>query len=124
LKGAQMPPRKKPTFESIDELTKAKKAGSETITIVVDGDVTVDWVMRGIGRKSFETLSNAHEDESTPSGWDMDTFAPSMIAACSEYPKLTQQQAKDLWDSDDWTTKDLDSLFRAALRVSSNLVRS
>lgn len=122
-----MPTRKKLTFESIEEIRKAKKAPAEVVEIVIDGAgdgaQKFDWAMRGIGRKSFEDLSSRYENEDTPSGWEMDKFAPALIAACSESPKLSEEDANAIWNDDAWTTKELEALFRCALRLSSNWTR-
>lgn len=117
-----MPTKKSPTFDTIDDIRREKQAPRRTVTISVNEDQEVDWKLRGIGRRAFRELSEAHSDDTDDTGWNMETFPPALVAACSESPKLTEQEALEIWADDEWTIKELDSLFHAAIALSSNLL--
>lgn len=45
--------------------------------------------------------------------YNMDEFAPQLISACSINPKMTFEQVKELYESDEWSTGEIGNLFWA-----------
>lgn len=52
--------------------------------------------------------------------YNLDTFAPALIAACSHEPKLTYEQAEQLFHSPDWSGGEISTLFWNAQRVCNS----
>lgn len=50
--------------------------------------------------------------------WNTDTFLPALIAATLREPHLTYEQAKQLWDSEQWSSGELNSLANFCIRLS------
>lgn len=112
---------KKP--QSIEDVRRLKRAPRETVTIDLDGKTEFEFVFKGMGRRAFSDLSDAHASPDDPSGWDLDEFSPALVAASCESPTMTVEQAKELWEDPEWTSQDLDKLLTAALKVSATFRR-
>lgn len=89
-----------------------------------DGDV-IDLVvnLRAIGAKDYDDLIAKHpptaEQKKEGGSYNVDTFAPALIAACSHEPKLTPNEAAEIWNSPDWSRGEIMELFLASVEVCS-----
>lgn len=52
--------------------------------------------------------------------FDADTFPAALIAACSSVPKLSYEQALEIWNSPTWSNGEASSLFINAQRVCNS----
>ncbi len=97
------------------------------------GDV-VSFTFRSIGRKAFERLIEEHpateeqqkqaREQALATGlsphltrlsWNSDTFPPALIAAASVDPKISHDEAYELFHvSEDWNQAELTALFLTA----------
>jgi hypothetical protein len=98
----------------------------------------VYFTFQSLGRKTFDALVDKHpstpaqKEEARKNGLDdnlqfnIDTFPIAIITACCIDPDLTEDDVKQLWDSDEWNSAELTSLFNAALSVNQQrrVVRS
>ncbi len=109
------------TFEQLS----SKKRAEQELTLTVQngkGDPTeVTMLFRAIGTKAYDKLLGKHpprpEQKIEGASYNIDTFGPAIIAACSVEPELSEDEAKQLWDSDDWSRGEIMTLFRAAVEV-------
>lgn len=89
-----------------------------------DGDV-IDLVvsLRAIGAKDYDDLIAKHpptsEQKKEGGSYNVDTFAPALISACSHDPKLTPNEAAEIWNSPDWSRGEIMELFLASVEVCS-----
>lgn len=89
-----------------------------------DGNV-IEYVftMRAIGSKAYDVLVGMHpptnDQKKDGLTYNIDTFGPALIAACSVSPSITPNEAKELWDSDEWSRGEVMALFSAAVEVNS-----
>jgi hypothetical protein len=101
----------------------------------VEDEQVVRFTFRAIGRKAFERLKEDHpataeqqkeareaglaaglEPEQARIHWDADKFPPALVAAASLEPKISHDEAWELFHvSEDWNEAELVSLFLAAL---------
>ena len=101
----------------------------------VENEQVVRFTFRGIGRKAFERLKEDHpptpeqqkqaqeqglaaglEAELTRLQWDADKFPPALVAAASLDPKISHDEAWQLFHvSEDWNEAEVTALFVAAL---------
>lgn len=112
-----MPAAKKLT---LDDIRRDKKAPRKTIEVQMDDKKSVEFVFRGIGRKTFEDLTAAHPSKDDGQLWDAETFGPALVAASCEVPAMTEAEVVSLWDDPEWTFYECDQLFAAALSVNAN----
>lgn len=115
---------------SIDELFgKPRRTTSFDVTVAgADGEpITRKMRYRAISGKAYDRLVADHpptaQQQAEANGaaaFNLDTFAPALIAAVSLEPKLTYEQAERLWSSDDWSGGETSSLFFNAQRVCNS----
>lgn len=102
---------------------------------------TVEFVFRAIGRKALAALVRKHPPSAeerekartehkeaghpmskfVPPQWDDETFPPELIAHASVSPKFTVEQARELWNSPEWSHAELSAIFQAAWNVNQAL---
>jgi hypothetical protein len=115
--------RRKATFADL----QAKPKRMKEVTLRVpdeDGDVIEMVVtLKAIGAKAYDDLMAKHP----PTGpqklenaqYNPDTFGPALISACSFEPRLTPNEAKEIWDSEDWSRGEIMELFVGCIDVCS-----
>lgn len=109
---------------TLDQLKKKKRV-TKTITLVLgdeDGDpVEVSLSFRGISSQRYDRLIAAHPprnaDKKKGYAYNPDTFGPAIVAATCVDPEMTLDDAKEIWESDDWNRGELMQLLMAAIEV-------
>jgi hypothetical protein len=109
-------------FASIDALLN-KPARTSTVQIGSEED-GLQIKVKAIGNTAYDKLIESHpptpkqkrEDDAV---YNPETFPPALIAASAEDPKLTYEQATELWKSDAWSRGEMMGLFSACLKVNS-----
>lgn len=109
------------------ELLKAKPRATMEFSIYItdeDGEkqeVTLKY--RAIGARDYDKLMAKHppktEQRAEGQAFNMDTFAPALIAACCVEPEMSKEDAQMIWDSEDWSRGDLMVLFRNAVELNN-----
>jgi|SRR5215831_1189634 len=111
---------------TLDELINKPRSTTEFSLYLGDGnggstEVTLKY--RAIGMRAYDRLVAKHppkpDQRADGASFDMDTFAPALIAACSVDPEISPEQAKEIWDSDDWSRGDVMVLFRNAVELNN-----
>ena len=111
---------------TIDELINKPRSTTEFSLYLTDGnggstEVTLKY--QAIGMREYDRLVAKHppkpDQRAEGSSFDIDTFAPALIAACSLEPEISQATAKEIWDSPEWSRGDLMVLFRNAVDLNN-----
>jgi len=111
---------------TLDQLVNKPRSVTEFSLFLSDGnggtnEVTLKY--QAIGMRAYDRLVSKHppkpEQRAEGSSFDIDTFAPALIAACSVEPELSPSEAKAIWDSDDWSRGDVMVLFRNAVELNN-----
>jgi hypothetical protein len=75
--------------------------------------------MRAISAQAYDALLSAHppnhEQRKNGNQLNVNTFAPALIAACCVTPKMTEEQANELWGSEGWASGEAMGLYLAAM---------
>jgi hypothetical protein len=106
------------------ELVEAKAARDEAKAALDEATVTL--VFQSIGRKAYEELVTGYppsEEQKTLAkelgeeepGFHAEEFPPALIAACCVEPKMTVEDAREIFD--EWNTSETMTLFLAAIEV-------
>ena len=109
------------------ELLLKKRPVEKTVTLGVTGDdgevQEVELLFRSIGSKAYDELVAKHPPTALQRredlSYNMDTFAPALIARCCVDPEMTVEEVKELWTSDQWNRGELLMLFMAAVEVNT-----
>lgn len=113
-----------PPGASLDQLKK-KQRKTKTLDINVVGDdgeaATVRMTFRAISGPEFDQLKSGckptQEDKKQGLDYNADAFAPKLIAATCVDPEMTQEDAQEIWVSEDWNRGERMQLFMAAMEV-------
>jgi len=111
---------------TLDMLKGKQRSTTEFSLFLSDGNGGVNEVTlkyQAIGMMAYDRLVAKHppkpEQRADGSSFDMDTFAPALIAACSVDPEISPQEAKEIWESEDWSRGDVMVLFRNAVELNN-----
>jgi hypothetical protein len=111
---------------TLDQLVNKPRSVTEFSLYLSDGnggtnEVTLKY--QAIGMRAYDRLVAKHppkpEQRAEGSSFDIDSFAPALIAACSVEPELSPAEAKQIWESDDWSRGDVMVLFRNAVELNN-----
>lgn len=111
---------------TLDQLVNKPRSTTEFSLFLSDGnggsnEVTLKY--QAIGMRAYDRLVAKHppkpEQRAEGSSFDIDSFAPALIAAVSLDPEISPSEAKTLWDSDDWSRGDVMVLFRNAVELNN-----
>lgn len=95
---------------------KSKKPRQQTIKLEVNGE-ELELLFQAISYKDLDALQAKHpptqKQRVDGASFNRNTFPPALIAACSVDPKMDERDTLELWNSDDWSTGELNTLFDA-----------
>ena len=109
------------------DILKSKSRAKETFSIYVndaDGkEHEVELTFQAIGALEYDKLVSKHPPTSDQrvdgASFNIDTFAPALIAKSSVEPEMTEKDAKEIWQSPEWSRGDLMVLFRHAVELNN-----
>lgn len=109
------------------DLMKGKSRAKETFSIyIADGDgeqQEVKLTFQAIGAVQYDKLVSKHppkpEQRVDGASFDIDSFAPALIAAVSVEPEMELKDAQEIWASPEWSRGDLMVLFRHAVELNN-----
>lgn len=111
---------------TLDRLKNKPRATTEFSIYLLNEDGGKDEVTlkyQAIGAQAYDKLVAKHppkpEQRAEGASFNMDTFAPALIAACCLEPEMSGEDAKAIWTSDDWSRGDLMVLFRNAVELNN-----
>jgi hypothetical protein len=103
---------KKPRRTLSFEVTSANDAGEE---------IKLTLKFQAIDSTSFDELQSAHppttKERREGAIYNVDTFAPALIAAVSLEPRLSVEQATEIYKSPDWAPGEVGNMFINAMSV-------
>lgn len=108
-----------------DLLNKPARTKDVVLTVPdADGNmIEFVFTLRAIGSKAYDVLVGVHpptaEQKKEGATYNPDTFGPALISMCSANPKITPNEAKELWESDEWSRGEVMEIFMAAVEVNS-----
>lgn len=115
--------RKKATLDMLRKKRHVEK--SITLGVSADSGVVeeVELTFRSIGNAAYDRLVGKYPptkaQKAEGMSYDMDKFAPALIAACLVEPEMSEDEAKEIWESDAWNRGELMTLFMTAVEVNT-----
>jgi hypothetical protein len=111
---------------TLDMLKSKPRNTTEFSLFLADGNggtTEVTMKYQAIGMMAYDKLVSKYppkpEQRAEGSSFDMDTFAPALIAACSVDPEISPEEAKEIWNSEEWSRGDVMVLFRNAVELNN-----
>jgi hypothetical protein len=116
--------RPKATLEQL----KKKQRVTKTVFLVVNGDdgepQEVGLTFRGIPAHEYDKLISKFpprpKDKKQGYGYNPDEFGPALIAVTCIDPEMSEEDAKEIWQSDDWNRGERMMLLMAAIEVCTS----
>lgn len=102
---------------------KKPRKGEIPITLLDENGLPEEYVFQAqaIGSKLYDKLVAAHpptnKQRDQNQVYNIDTFAPALIAAVITDPKMTAEEVAELYDSDDWAPGEMGNLFFSCQRL-------
>jgi hypothetical protein len=97
-----------------------KSPRTREVEIPLGGD-TLSWKFQAIPANELDALQAKHpptkEQRARNLGFNPNTFAPELVAACSIDPQLSKEEARDIWNSEQWSTGELNFIFDVCTSV-------
>lgn len=113
---------------TFDKLLKKPRVEREVSLVMPssDGDPEeITFKYRSLGAQEYDKLMDVHppttEQKIDGAVFNVDTFAPALIAKVCMEPELSYDEAKSLWDSPDWNRGELMHLFGEAMNICNSL---
>ena len=109
------------------DLLKGKSRAKETFSIYIadeDGEQQeVTLTFQAIGALEYDKLVSKHPPKADQrvegASFNIDTFAPALIAKVSKDPEMSEEDAVEIWNSPEWSRGDLMVLFRHAVELNN-----
>lgn len=127
-KPSEVARTKRATF---DRLSKKKPVEREVkISLMGDDGEVEDLTMlfRAISSLAYDNLINKYpptaKQKLENATYDIEKFGPALIAACAVEPDLSYDEAKSLWDSDEWSRGETMSLFGNAVELCNKALNA
>src|SRR4051812_44930679 len=121
---------KKRTATLADLKGKRARKGKAVLAMLDEDDELIELEIRlvALSHKDYDELQaqfpptrkqrdRAFEAGQSPPSFDMDAFAPELIAACAVEPKISVDDMKEMWGSGQWSGGELISLFMECQRI-------
>lgn len=109
---------------TFDRLSKKGRAEREVQVQLPDGEggtETLTLLFKAVGAKEYDRLLSAHpptaKQKLEGATYNLDTFGPALISAVCVDPELTFEEAKALWNSEDWSRGEIMTLFGNAVEI-------
>ncbi len=120
--AAALPSRRRQA--SIDDLFKKKRRETEVVITSQDDDGgTIELTLRyrAIGSREYDDLVSKYpptrEQKADGAAYNVDLFAPALISAVSMEPRLSLDDAKEIYNSPEWSGGEIGGLFIEALKL-------
>jgi len=111
---------------TLDHLKKKQRA-RETFSIFLADDsgesTELELTYQAIGAQEYDKLVSKHPPTSDQrvegASFNIDTFGPALIAKSCVEPEMSEEDAKEIWTSPEWSRGDLMVLFRKAVELNN-----
>lgn len=94
-----------------------KKLRTKEVKLYIDGD-PIEFKFEAISSVELDKLRAKHkptkEQRAEGLGVNVDTFNPALVAACLVEPELSEEDMKEIWKSEAWSSGEVGHLFEIA----------
>lgn len=119
-RAAQREASKRATYD----LLRSKKRREQEFTFTLDtenGKEEVTFLFKSIGSQQYDSLLTKNpptaEQRAEGATYNINTFAPALLAEVCADPQMTKGEWSDVWDSPDWNRGEVMDLFFNAVNL-------
>lgn len=113
---AQRDTAKRATFDKL----KSKPRSEDEFTAKINGE-SMSFLFRSIGARQYDKLIDecpaSTEQLAAGDQFDLDKFAPELLARVCAEPELTAAQWAEIWKSPDWSRGETGQLYNRAMML-------
>lgn len=109
---------------SVEDLFKKRRRETTVVIQTLDESdesVELELRFRAISSREYDALvakfPPTHKQKEDGAAYDVDRFAPALISAVSLDPKLSVEDATQIYNSEEWSGGEVGGLFLEALRL-------
>jgi hypothetical protein len=125
---AQEEQRRESKRATFDKLLKKPRVEREVVLVMPTddgGSEEISFKFRSLGAQEYDALIDDHppttEQKIEGSAFNINTFAPGLIAKVCVDPNLSYEEMKAIWDSPDWNRGELMHLYAEAMNLCNSL---
>lgn len=104
---------------TLADLHKKSKKRRE-VEVTIDGE-KYSWVLQAVSPSVMDQLQADNppnkEQKARGASFDINKFAPALIAACSAEPEITAEDMQEIIESGNWSTGEVNFLFDACTEL-------
>jgi hypothetical protein len=119
ITAAQQEQSKTDKSRLLDMLKNKKRKTAELVVVVNDETITLQF--QAISAVELDKLRAKHPptkvQQANGQGINFESFQPALVAATLVDPKMTEDEARDMWASDYWSSGELAQIFETASEV-------
>lgn len=102
-------------------ILKNKKRRRKTINLDIGGE-KIKLTFQAISSAALDKLQSQHPPTAAQraagnANFNRETFPPALISACSINPEISVEDAEEIWNSEDWSTGELNFLFDTVISL-------
>jgi hypothetical protein len=120
VKDAQRKGAKRATFEKLKAKRRAELEFTTTLSTEA-GPEEMSFLFRALGGQDYDRLITKHppttEQKAKGSNYDMNTFAPALLARACIEPVMDEAEWAEIWNSTSWNAGELSGLFWSAVEL-------
>lgn len=115
--------KRKATLDHLKKKTRAQ----ETFSIYLNDDsgetTELELTYKAIGAQEYDKLVSKHpptaDQRVEGASFNIDTFGPALVAKVCVEPEMSENDAREIWQSPEWSRGDLMVLFRKAVELNN-----
>lgn len=102
------------------EMLQSKRARSKEFEVVLTpGEDPVSFEFRALGSMAYDEMLSKHpptpQQLASNAQFNINTFAPALLAAVCRDPEMSPSQWKEIWTSPEWNRGEVTALFWTAV---------
>lgn len=105
------------------DLLKGKRLRRRKVKINLNGEEFY-WTFQAIPAYELDQLQEKHpptkEQRARGMTFNVNTFAPELVSKCSVDPELSVEDAREIWNSEVWSTGELNFIFDTCTQLCTS----
>lgn len=122
-KAASKNGNRKATLDHLKKKTRAQETFSIFLTSEDGKSEELELTYKAIGAQEYDKLVAKHpptaDQRVEGASFNIDTFGPALISKVCVEPEMSENDAKEIWQSPEWSRGDLMVLFRRAVELNN-----
>lgn len=115
--------KRKATLDHLKKKTRAQETFSIYLTDESGKTDELELTYKAIGAQEYDKLVSKHpptaDQRVEGASFNIDTFGPALISRVCVDPEMSENDAREIWQSPEWSRGDLMVLFRKAVELNN-----